>query len=161
MEEKKIALFLADFDDRVVAIERIYAVLDSRHVSLMSEPVASETVESTGYWLHNLYSTYEDLFKMVSVFWENSIDDDGAFHRNLLRRMALEIKGIRPALISDNTYRHLDELRGFRHVFRHAYSYGMDDERVTHLVTKVRSEKTHILNEIIEFRGQVAAMVTS
>lgn len=30
----------------------------------------------------------------------------------------------------------LDELRGFKHVFRHAYSYGLDAERAIMLAKK-------------------------
>ena len=44
--------------------------------------------------------------------------------------MRTAIEGVRPALISMESYQYLDEIRGFRHVFRHAYSYGLDDERV-------------------------------
>jgi len=161
MEERKIAVFLADFDHQVEVIARIYVIIDGRQVAFGKSPVASEVVESCGYWLHNLYCAYEDLFKIVSAFWENSIDSDGAFHRSLLRRMILEIKGIRPALISEKAFRHLDELRGFRHVFRHAYSYGMDDERVLHLIRAVQAEKDYILKNINEFRNNVASLAKS
>ena len=75
--------------------------------------------------------------------------------------MILDIKGIRPALISEMTFRHLDELRGFRHVFRHAYSYGIDDERILHLVKTVREGKTNIFKEISEFRQSVASVFES
>ena len=70
MEEKKIIVFLADFDHQVAVIEKIYDIIDARYVALSKETVSSETVESSGYWLHNLYCAYEDLFKMVSAFWE-------------------------------------------------------------------------------------------
>jgi len=71
MEETQISLFLADFDLQVNQIDRIYDLLDARQKSLIQTDTTPETVESTGYWLHNLYCTYEDLFKIVSAFWEN------------------------------------------------------------------------------------------
>jgi len=159
MEEKKISVFLAGFDHQVSEIEKIYTIIDDKYTALSRERVSSETVESSGYWLHNLYCAYEDLFKMVSAFWEYRIEIGGAFHRNLIRRMILEIKGIRPARVSDKSFRHLDELRGFRHVFRHAYSYGMDDERILHLARKVREKKDYILKEINQFRQRVSIML--
>ena len=67
---------------------------------------------------------------MVAGFWENSLIVDGEFHAQLLKRMLLNIKDVRPALLSETAYKILNELRGFRHVFRHTYSYGLDEERV-------------------------------
>jgi hypothetical protein len=125
----------------------------------MNKNVAPESVESSGYWLHNLFCAYEDLFKIVSAFWENSIATDGGFHRTLLKRMLLNIDGIRPALLSERSFRHLDELRGFRHAFRHAYSYGLDLKRVAYLLKKVTDEKTGVLDELGLFRGKVASLM--
>lgn len=159
MEEKKIALFLADFDHQVSQIEKVYSRLSARSKSITRKQVAAESVESSGYWLHNLYCAYEDLFKIVSAFWENNIGNDGAFHRSLIRRMLLTIEGVRPALLSEKSYQHLDELRGFRHVFRHAYSYGLDDERVIYLLNKVLKEQTKVLGDLNAFRKKVASLL--
>ena len=50
--------------------------------------------------------------------------------------MRLDIEGIRPRLLSEESFKILDELRGFRHVFRHAYSYELEHERVLKLADK-------------------------
>ena len=43
--------------------------------------------------------------------------------------MRLSIPGVRPPLLSsDDALACLDELRAFRHAFRPAYSYGLDDD---------------------------------
>lgn len=159
MENRKIALFLADFDHQVSQIEKIYDLLDTKSKALARKKVASESVESSGYWLHNLFCAYEDLFKIVSAFWENDVNNDGAFHRTLIKRMLLEIEGVRPALLSEKAFRHLDELRGFRHVFRHAYSYGLDDERVIYLLKKVLKKKPSLLEDLNAFRKKVASLL--
>lgn len=159
MEEGQIALFLADFDHQVSQIENIYDLLEKKTTVLSKKRIAPESVESSGYWLHNLFCAYEDLFKIVSAFWENSIVNDGAFHRTLIRRMLLTIKGVRPALLSEKSFQHLDELRGFRHAFRHAYSYGLDGERVVYLLKKVMKEKTGVLGELYVFREKVASLL--
>ena len=74
-----------------------------------------------GYQLHNLYGAFEQLFKETARFFENRVDA-GSCRADLLRRMQLEIQGIRPALLSAETASGLDELRRFRHFFRHAYT---------------------------------------
>ena len=159
MEEIKIALFLADFDHQVTQIDKIYDRLNSRIDTLAGKKVAPESVESSGYWLHNLYCAYEDLFKIVSSFWENNIDNAGTFHRSLIRRMRLTIEGVRPSLLSEKAFRHLDELRSFRHVFRHAYSYGLDEERVIYLLKKVLGERANVLGELAIFRDKVGCLL--
>lgn len=159
MEERIIALFLADFDHQVSQIEKIYDLLAVKSNVLAQKKVSPESVESSGYWLHNLFCAYEDLFKIVSAFWENNIGNGGSFHKSLLRRMLLTIEGVRPALLSEASFRHLDELRGFRHVFRHAYSYGLDDERVIYLLTRVLKEQVNVIGELNAFREKVAILL--
>jgi hypothetical protein len=44
--------------------------------------------------------------------------------------MKLEIERIRPRLLQDKTHSLLDELRRFRHFFRHAYGMVLMPERV-------------------------------
>jgi len=159
MDQRNIALFLADYGHQVAQIQNIYSILEDKSAALSNENVSSETVESTGYWLHNLYSACEDLFKLVAGFWENSVDSDGTFHKELIRRMILTIEGIRPALLSEESFQYLNELRGFRHVFRHAYSYGLDDERVIYLLSKILKHKSIVLNDFSNFRQKVGSVI--
>ena len=74
--------------------------------------------------------------------------------------MCLDIPGIRPSVIREpETFKNLDELRGFRHVFRHAYSYGLDDERVFFLVNRVLRSKDTLLTDVARFRSDMAARI--
>ena len=156
--KKKLALFLAEFDLQVEQIQKIYSTLEKKYASFESADVSIEMVESTGYWLHNLYCAFEDLFKVVAGFWENGVGTDESFHIHLLKRMQVRIEGIRPALISKESYAGLNEIRGFRHVFRHAYSYGLDDQRVLHLLRNVLSTKCIILGDIQQFKNKVKSI---
>jgi hypothetical protein len=44
------------------------------------------------------------------------------WHQVLLKQMANEVSGVRPAVISENTFVKLNEYRGFRHVVRNVYT---------------------------------------
>jgi len=156
--KKKLTLFLAEFEHQVSEIKSIYAKLDKRLSILEHEDVSAEIVESTGYWLHNLYCAVEDLFKVVAGFWENDAGMDESFHIHLLKRMQLRIEGVRPALLSKESFDCLNELRGFRHVFRHAYSYGLDDQRVLYLLRHVLSKKDLILRDLQQFQDDIASI---
>ena len=156
---KKIAVFLGEFDLQMERIADIYSLLGKKLSVFDQQNVSSETVESAGYWLHNLYCAFEDLFKQVAGFWENCVLTNGGFHINLLKRMLAKIEGIRPALLSVESYRCLNELRGFRHVFRYAYSYGLDDERVFFLLRRILSRKESLIRDLEIFRRAIAPEV--
>jgi len=57
---------------------------------------------------------------------------------------------------SEESYRFLNELRGFRHVFRHAYSFGLDDERISFLLNRVLKKKELLLKDLKKFRKTIA-----
>ena len=157
--QKQIVIFLAEFDHQVEQIESIYDALKKKVTPLKKQPVSTETVESAGYWMHNLYCAFEDLFKLVAGFWENTLSVDGDFHIQLLKRMQLSIQDIRPALLSEPSYRLLNELRGFRHVFRHAYNYGLDDERINALLRKILDQKGTVIKDLKTFRNITAGYI--
>ncbi len=154
--QKEIAVFLAEFDFQIEQILNVYSIIEKKKVVFDKKAVAKEMVESTGYWLHNLYSAFEDLFKLTAGFWENSLKINGDFHVNLLKRMLVHIEQVRPALISEESYRFLNEIRGFRHVFRHAYSFGLDDERISFLLNRVLNKKELLLQDLKKFRKAIA-----
>lgn len=154
--QKEITVFLAEFDFQIKQVLKVYSIIEEKKVVFEKKAVAKEMVESTGYWLHNLYSSFEDLFKLTVGFWENNVKINGDFHVNLLKRMLVHIEQVRPALISEASYQFLNELRGFRHVFRHAYSFGMDDERVSFLLHRVLKKKELLMQDLQNFRKAIA-----
>jgi hypothetical protein len=157
--ESRKAVFLADFRLQREQVEKIYAMLQEKQAGLKEDGSATqEKVESIGYWLHNLYCAYEDLFKLTAGFWENSIGFAGDYHIRLLRRMVVDIEGIRPALLSEDSHKLLNDLRGFRHVFRHAYSFGLDAERVLLLMRRILDTKDLLLGDLKRFEARIAAL---
>ena len=81
-----------------------------------------------GYILHSFYNGCENIFSSIARFFENDLGPQ-SWHRDLLKRMNLEISGIRPKLIDEELYRLFDDFRAFRHRFRHLYSFELDWER--------------------------------
>lgn len=63
----------------------------------------------------------------------------------------MAIPGIRPKLLSQESYRVLNELRGFRHIFRHAYDYELDPERVDSLKQKIAVKWDYIKKDMHSF----------
>jgi len=104
-----------------------------------------------GYQLHNLYCAMEDLFKRVAETFENNVDDTSRFHRDLLRRMSFDVPGVRPRLLGSFTRQLLDELRRFRHVFRHAYGYRLEPSKLAALQKEVVSAWDAVERDLDEF----------
>lgn len=104
------------------------------------------------YQFHNLYSAYEDLFKEISNTFENNISDGSGYHRNLIKRMKIAIPEIRPKILSDHSFQVLGELMGFRHVFRHAYSYNLTPEKINLLKDKIIGNREKLNSEINSFK---------
>jgi len=134
LEEAALKILESDIRNQLNEIEVVYRKIDDRKFATESDDQIR--LESLGYQLHNLYSTFEDLFSIIATFFENSIDDPSRWHVTLLQRMQQNIPGIRPALLSNESFILLSELRAFRHVFRHAYSRIIERERLDSLLEK-------------------------
>lgn len=129
------------------------------------EQVGQQEAQSTeqaivlGYHLHNLYSALEDLFREVANTFENRIEPAEAYHRELLRRMSIEVPHIRPKVLSSASLQVLEELRGFRHVFRHSYTYTLDKERVDRLRQRVIAQWQDVENDLSGFEAFLDALL--
>jgi uncharacterized protein YutE (UPF0331/DUF86 family) len=106
-----------------------------------------------GYLLHNLYCAFEDLFQEIAKTFENRIDDPAKYHRQLLRRMLIEVPKMRPGVLSQDSFRMLDELRGFRHIFRHSYTYRLSPEKVAVLKRSLLDSWKNIEKDLGEFES--------
>ncbi len=125
MDKAQLVILRADISALVRQIGMIYDKIEER------KQAKSETeLESLAYQLHNLYCAFEDVFELVAGTFENRIEERGRYHAELLRRLTLGIEGIRPAFLSQESYRLLDNLRAFRHFFRHAYAFELDQRKL-------------------------------
>jgi hypothetical protein len=124
METPGLALLAADLAAQRVTIDRVFALLLDRSQNL--SPDNPEKAESVAYQLHNFYGAIEELLKIVAIYFENNISDSSQWHSLLPKRMMQPVQEIRPALLSLESYDKLNELRAFRHFFRHAYGIALD-----------------------------------
>jgi hypothetical protein len=141
--EERLRVFFAELGAQWVEILKLHSSIEGKVESLKIDIDNENLIDSLGYKLHNLYSAYEDCFKLVARFFENQIEDMARYHTDLLKRMLIEIEGVRPNFLCEESFKILDELKGFRHLFRHAYSYELTGDRLIKL-----AEKSMTLKEI-------------
>jgi len=82
-----------------------------------------------GYTIHNVYNSFESYFLRIAKFFENNLDEH-EWHKSLVRRMTLAIKGVRPALFDVEFAVRVEELMRFRHLFRNLYKTPLIPEKV-------------------------------
>ena len=89
---------------------------------------------ATAYELNRFFNVLEKSFERLCETFENHFEKDGSYHERLIERMELEISGIRPAFLPPEALPAVRELKGFRHVMRHAYELELDPERIARFV---------------------------
>ncbi len=117
----------------------------------IADTSSEEQTVYCAYLLHNLYSALEDLLQEIARTFENRFEDPSQYHRELLKRMTVEVIGIRPEVLGRESFELLDELRAFRHVFRHSYSYALSAERVAQLKQRVLTGWNIVENDLAQF----------
>ncbi len=90
-------------------------------------------LEACAYELARLYNVLEKILERICSEFENHFDKRGDYHERLIQRLALTLPGIRPAFIPQDCVHVVRELKGFRHVVRHAYDLEFREARVGEL----------------------------
>jgi hypothetical protein len=97
------------------------------------------------------YSGLERVFELIVTTVDGKKPGGGNWHQVLLRKMTDDIDSIRPAVISNISYKQLDEYRGFRHVVRNVYTYEFNPEKVKKLVEQAPGVYSRVHAELLAF----------
>lgn len=101
--------------------------------------------------LHGLYSGLERIFELVAEVIDGVKPAGENWHQVLLKQMANEVPGLRPAVISGDSFQKLNEYRGFRHVVRNVYTFKFDPEKIHRLVDKAPEMLRQVNSELLAF----------
>ena len=139
------------------AIDHLYEALGTPE---LEESASQETLIIVSYRLHSLYTAFENIFRNIAASFENQLDKDG-WHRQLLKRMRLDLTPLRPAVIDAETYDLLDEMLRFRHVFRTMYGLDLDAPRLRIVLRKALALKplyTGQIEKFLQFLREVGSL---
>ena len=101
-------------------------------------------------FLHAFYSGMENIFKRILVHYKETIPHGESWHIELLERMT-QGEERRSAVITMQLYKKLIKYLGFRHMFRHSYTFRLDWERMEPLVRDCENTFRKFENEITQF----------
>jgi len=83
--------------------------------------------------LEHYFTGCETLLERIAREFEGPPTPSPRWHQELLETMALDIRGIRPAVLRGETASELRELLAFRHFMRHAYAVELRPARLAEL----------------------------
>jgi len=98
------------------------------------ETIPREALALIAIDLHSYYTKVEGLLERILISFEGQAPRGESGHVGLLRVAGLTIPGVRPAIFSEQTREVLDELRKFRHFFRHAYALDLRADKLARVL---------------------------
>ncbi len=102
--------------------------------------------------LDHAYQAFETLLVRLERALELPARSGGDWHSAVLTDAALELPGVRPAILTADAVLHWNHLRRFRHFLRHAYAVDLDPE---HLSNNVR----HLRDAVTETAAPLRALI--
>ncbi len=106
---------------------------------------------AAAYCLHNIYNALGNSFEQISRTFENHVVDLAHWHKELLEKMFLDMAPVRSRIFADELRPVLNDLRGFRHLFRHAYDFQLDARRLEMLMKDWHQHRGQILESLSAF----------
>lgn len=102
--------------------------------------------------LHSIYTGYESIIERIVRALDGETPLGKDYHLKLLRRAITEIPHCRPSIITRETFIILDELRTYRHKFRHIYIYMISPSRIIELAEQGIKSFEFFNRDIEEFK---------
>jgi hypothetical protein len=115
---------------------------------------ADETfyLDSTALNLHAFYNGVERLFEWLARELDDAHPRGSSWHRELLEQMTTEVPEVRPAIISVETHKALDEYLRFRHLVRNLYTWDFVPARIAELIARLPATLQLLANDLARFR---------
>lgn len=144
--EEQVAVEQAQIDQLFVAYQ---AAIDK---SSQQEPNFIE-LSAMATMLHSFYTGIENIFKRIALEIDGNIPSGYASHSELLTAMTQSTAN-RPPVISDELQVRLSAYLSFRHVFRHAYSFQLEWNKMRGLVLDSQATWQQLQAELGQFFSQ-------
>lgn len=107
--------------------------------------------DSLAACLHSFYGGVERLFEAVVRQIDGASSRSPEWHRELLQAVSVERPGLRPPVISEDSYRELELYRSFRHLFRHLYTHHIDPARIFEIMDGLEAVWKRVRSDLMQF----------
>lgn len=151
---KKDELFLKRIKTEILAeLGQVSKLMDEYgdFVNKYSDQMDIYLLRVKASFMADFYMGVEKIFKLIVEELNGGTPRGEGWHKRLLHTMALEVKGIRPAVISNELYLDLLKFLGFRHVVRQAYGFQLDVKKLEELEKIFKKTWKRFFMEIRKF----------
>ena len=145
--KEEIPVLVAEIKNELSKLD----ILSQKLSSQVNRTNKEEIAESAALRLHNFYTGCERIFKLIVSEVNGGVPHELDWHKRMLTQVSLEIEDIRPAVISLQTRKDLEELLRFRHIVRNIYGFELKPERIQTLITLTLSLFPRFTKEIENF----------
>jgi hypothetical protein len=129
------------FDARVDELAALPALVGAEPATLAQAAVA----------LHHAYGAVEAALTRVARALDDDVSIGPEWHQALLEAMALDVEGVRPAVLRLETLAMLRRLLAFRHFFRHAYAVALDAVQLERLRDTAVNARPRVRDDFARF----------
>lgn len=154
-KQKEATTLVNDIEEDLTRIATVYGHIEKDLELLQQDDSAfgqvprDYVVEATASHIHDLYTGIENIYQRIIIFTDGKKPTGQDFHKKVLEIAHETLK-----LSDEDENRLLDDLRGFRHVFRKAYGMRMDPERVETKAKEICLRWAGIKLKITNFQKQ-------
>jgi hypothetical protein len=133
-------------------LERLVARANRAVTTARKSPQDADLfLDSASLNMHDVYSGFERIFKQIAATVDGAVPTSPEWHRELLEQMGLDLRKVRPPVLTVEAIQSLDEYLRFRHVVRNVYTFSFDPERIGRLVKELESVFEKVRQELSAF----------
>lgn len=159
-ERRLLSLKSEVLADLAVIRKIVDEVEDARqNLSLAKEPDLV-TVMGLAALVHHFYSATEAAFQRIIRYFDGGLPTGESWRRELLVKAATEVPGLRPAIISQDLRKRLDDYRRFRHLFRNVYEADVDWNKLVPLLNELTATFHALENQLRGFAEFISTVAT-
>lgn len=146
--KKNLLILKSEIEKELGELERLN--YEMSEVLSRRSPSFLET-RAAGSIMHDFYSGIEKIFKRIAATIDRDVPEGDEWHADLLKRMAIPIEDIRPAVVSKKLRDNLGDYLRFRHLFRNIYGFELKWERCKTLGSAMDKTMKNFKKEMSKF----------
>jgi len=115
-------------------------------------------LDSAALNLHDFYSGIERILLHIASLIDRTVPSGNRWHQELLNQVSINIKDLRPAVLTEEVNDCLKEYLAFRHVVRNVYTFKFDPDRIERLVEKLPGCFEMLKEQLQEFADKLESI---
>jgi len=151
-EKQLIRRLQSEINQEISSLEALLRELETLKPRLTQKEVSNLDLRAAGSILHDFYNGIENIFRRIAQELNGGLPAGEDWHKQLLTDMSLEVKGVRPSLVSRDLKLKLQKYLGFRHIFRNIYGFHLEQEQVKAMVREFPRILSWLKREIATFQ---------